>query len=283
MTFLSFHFLVSLSRYDEGYLPMAKQKAIVNFYDGPRTVTDKWEGKYFKYLGSLRDTGGDIIAALGTHDIQQIKKAIKNLSNSINNHVVLIGLACVIIDREQLYADAGYRSYLDFVKVMYEETGLSPQSFSAAKIIVERYIDYNSELKKHGFTIDRNTNKLLFLEAALANHSNRNEVFKHIAHDKYVDFVAYAKTPDGRKALPPQQPKIKIEGDKILVDGINILNFPDTLPEPEKETLGKYLAEVYTIRAAGNEPLVIEAYDEREARTLRNRIAAMLKEMRASR
>jgi hypothetical protein len=172
---------------------------------------------------------------------------------------------------------------LDFVKVLYEETGLSPQSFSAAKIIVERYIDYNSDLKKHGFVIDRNTNKLLHLEAALANHANKADVFKHIAQDKYVDFVAYSRTPDGQKALPPPQPKIKVERGKILVDGINILNFPETLPELEKETLGKYLSEVYSIRAAGNEPLVIETYDDREARTLKNRIAAMLNELRASR
>jgi hypothetical protein len=262
---------------------MAKQKAIVNRYDGPRPHQDKYEARYFKYLGTLRETGEDIIAAFGSRDIKKIKQAIKDISNSINNHVVLIGLACVIIDREQLYIDAGYKSYLDFVKVLYEETGLSPQSFSAAKIIVERYIDYNSDLKKHGFTIDRNTNKLLFLEAALANHANKNEVFRHIAQDKYVDFVAYSKTPDGRKALPLRQPKIKVERGKITIDGINILNFPDELPEPERETLGKYLTEVYAIRAVGNEPLVVEAYDEREARTLKNRIAALLKEIRSSR
>jgi hypothetical protein len=262
---------------------MAKQKAIVNQYDGPRQLPDKYEKKYFKYLGTLRETSADIIAALGSHDIAQIKRAIAAISNSINNHVVLIGLACVIIDREQLYIDAGYKSYLDFVKVLYEETGLSPQSFSAAKVIVERYIDYNADLKRYGFTIDRNTNKLLFLEAALANHANKADVFRHIAHDKYVDFVAYAKTMDGQKILPPPQPKIKIEKGRILVDGVNILNFPDTLPEPEKETLRKYLSEVYAIRAAGNEPLVVETYDEHEARVLRNRIAALLKELRASR
>jgi hypothetical protein len=55
------------------------------------------------------------------------------------------------------------------------------------------------------------------------------------------------------------------------------------MPEKEQEALGGYLAEVYAIRAAGNEPLVIETYDDREARTLKNRIAAMLKEIRASR
>jgi hypothetical protein len=262
---------------------MAKQKVITNQYDGPRPLVDKYEARYFKYMGTLRETGADIIAAFGSHDVNQIKQTIKDISNSINNHVFLIGLACVIIDREQLYVDAGYRSYLDFVKVLYEETGLSPQSFSAAKIIVERYINYNSDLVKHGFTIDRHTSKLLFLETALANHADKADVFRHIAQDKYVDFVAYSKTPDGRKALPPPQPKIKIEKGKILVDGVNILNFPDTLPEPEKETLGKYLSEVYAIRAAGNEPLVVEAYDEREARTLKKRIAALLREIRASR
>ncbi|MDR2150150.1 MAG: hypothetical protein LBO67_04915 [Spirochaetaceae bacterium] len=262
---------------------MTKQKAIPNQYDGPQSLVDTYETKYFKYLQSLPETSEDFIAAFGSHDIQKIKLAIKNISNSINNHVLLIGLACVIIDREQLYIDAGYKSYLDFVKVLYEETGLSPQSFSAAKIIVERFIDHNSELKKYGFTIDRNTNKLLFLETALANHANKADVFKHIAQDKYVDFVAYSKTPDGQKVLPPPQPKIKLEKGKILIDGINILNFPDTLPEPEKERLGKYLSEVYAIRAAGNEPLIVETYDEHEAKTLKNRIASLLKRIRANR
>jgi hypothetical protein len=262
---------------------MARQSVIVNRFDGPGPLPDKYEAKYFKYLGTLRDTGADIIEAFGSRDIRKIKKAIKNIANSINNHVVLIGLACVIIDREQLYVDAGYKSYLDFVKVLYEETGLSPQSFSAAKIIVERYIDYYAELKKYGFAIDRNTNKLLFLETALANHASKADVFRHIAQDKYVDFVAYSKSPDGKKALPPPLPKIKIEKGKILVDGINILNIPDALPAEEKETLGKYLSEVYAIRANGNEPLVIETYDGQEARVLKNRVISLLKEIRAKR
>ncbi len=258
---------------------MAKQKAIVNQYDGPRPPVDKYEARYFKYLGTLRETGEDIIAAFGSRDIKQIKKAIKNISNSINNHVVLIGLACVIIDREQLYIDAGYRSYLDFVKVLYEETGLSPQSFSAAKIIVERYIDYNADLKKHGFTIDRNTNKLLYLEEALANHANKADVFKHIAQDKFVDFVAYSKTPDGRKALPSPEPKIriKIDGGRILIDGKNILNIPDTVPENIRESVTRDLAETFRIRASGNEPFIVETYDRGEQRA----IGIFLKKYRA--
>jgi hypothetical protein len=53
------------------------------------------------------------------------------------------------------------------------------------------------------------------------------------------------------------------------------------MPEKEQETLGEYLAEVYAIRAAGNAPLVVETYDENEARVLKKRIDTMLKEIRS--
>jgi hypothetical protein len=260
---------------------MAKEKAIINSYDSTFPARDRYDSKYFKYLGNVRETSGDILEAFRSKDIQKIRWAIKDISNSINNHIVLIGLACVIIDREQLYIDAGYKSYLDFVKVLYEETGLSPQSFSAAKIIVERYIDHNPDLKKYGFTIDRNSNKLLFLEAALANHADKAEVFRRIAQDKFADFVAYSKTPDGRKVLPPPEPlpKINIKNGKIIVDGKKY----EDLPEKLKKTVEQDFSDVYSIRHSGNEPVITPAYDEREARILKNRIAALLKEIRASR
>jgi hypothetical protein len=70
-------------------------------------------------------------------------------------------MGCVIIDREQLYIEAGYRSYFEYAKHLYEETGLSESTISVAKIVVERYIDYNADLKEYGFNFERNSNKLL--------------------------------------------------------------------------------------------------------------------------
>ncbi|MDR1072864.1 MAG: hypothetical protein LBL45_04225 [Treponema sp.] len=55
---------------------MAKQKATANQYDGSRPLVDKYETRYFKYLGALRETGADVIAAFGSRDIKQIKQAI---------------------------------------------------------------------------------------------------------------------------------------------------------------------------------------------------------------
>jgi hypothetical protein len=258
---------------------LAKEKAIVNRYDNPFPL-GRYDSKYFKYLGNIRESGGDIIEAFKTRDISKIESAMRGLADSIKNHIFLIGTGCVIIDREALYADAGFHSYLDYAKRLYEATGLSPQSLSAAKIIIERFIDYNSELKRHGFILEHNSNKLLYLENALENHEDKTEVFKRISNDTFREFQAYARTPDYESA-PQRLPKIKIEEGRILVNGKNILNFPKDIPEKEKEALGGYLAEVYAIRAAGNAPLVVEAYDDSEARVLKKRIDAFLKEIRS--
>jgi hypothetical protein len=259
---------------------LAKEKAIINRFDGSLPLPDKYESKYFKYLGSFRETGDGIIEAFKSKDIFKIESAIKSLADSMKNRIFIIGMGCVIIDREALYADAGFHSYLDYAKHLYEKTGLSPQSLSAAKIIIERFIDYNPELKKHDFNLENNSNKLLYLENALENHENQQEVFRRVSGDTFRDFQAYARTPDNEPA-PQRMPKIKIEEGRILVNGENILNFPRDMPKKEKEALGGYLAEVYAIRAAGNAPLVVETYDEKEARILKKRIDALLREIRS--
>lgn len=258
---------------------MAKIKAVANAFDGAVSATDKYETKYFKYLGNVRQGGASLLDAFKTRDISNIETAIKRLTDSIRNHIILIGMGCVIIDREGLYADAGYNSYLEYAKHLYEETGLSPQAISAAKIIMERFIDYNSELKKHGFDIERNSNKLLHLETALENHKNRSDVFKHICNDTYREFLDYARSGDTRRALPPPIPKIKIKEGRIFVDGKDF----DALPNSVKKIVEQDFSQVYSIRASGNAPVITQVYDEREARVLKNKIENFVKEMRSKR
>jgi hypothetical protein len=258
---------------------LAKEKAIVNRYDAPFPA-GRYDSKYFRYLGNARESGEGIIEAFESKDIFKIESAIKGLADSANRRIFLIGMACLIIEEEALYADAGFHSYLDYAKHLYEATGLSPQTLSAAKIIMERYRKYYSDLHRHGFNLDNNSNKLLFLENALENHGDKAEVFKRIAADTFRGFQEYARTPDGGPA-PQRMPEIKIGGGRILVNGKNILNFPEDMPEKEKKALGGYLAEVYAIRAAGNAPLVVEAYDDNEARALKKRIDIFLKEIRS--
>jgi hypothetical protein len=256
---------------------MAKASVIVN--QSPFPASDRYVSKYFKYLGNIQDSGTDIIEAFKTRDIDQIEKAIKNLTNSMKNHIFLIGMGCVIIDREALYAKAGFHSYLDYARHLYEATGLSPQSLSAAKIIIERFMDYHSELRKHGFELAHNSNKLLYLENALDNHRDQKEVFEHISNDSFRDFQTYARSPDKKPKPPPPLPKIKFKNGKISVDGKTY----EDLPEKVKQTVEQDFSDLFAIRLAGNEPVVVSVYDEREARTLRKGIDTLLKTMRSKR
>jgi hypothetical protein len=258
---------------------MAKIKAIANAFDNAIPIKDKYETKYFKYLENVQQSGASLLDAFKTRDIAHIETAIKRLTDSMRSHIILIGLGCVIIDREGLYSDAGYNSYLEYAKHLYDETGLSPQTISAAKIIMERFIDYNTELRKHGFDIKNNSNKLLHLEAALDNHKNRNEVFKHICNDTYREFLDYARHGNGVQTVLPPAPKIKIKEGRIFVDGKDF----DDLPSVVKKTVEQDFSEIYSIRSAGNEPVITQVYDEREARFLKKRIEGFVKEMRSKR
>jgi hypothetical protein len=83
--------------------------------------------------------------------------------------------------------------------------------------------------------------------------------------------VEWAKKP-GRAALPSPEPKIRIriDGGRILIDGQNILNIPDTVPEKVRESVTRDLAETFRIRASGNEPFIVETYGRGEQRAIDN-------------
>jgi hypothetical protein len=258
---------------------MATDKAIINSFDGSFPQSDRYVSKYFKYLGNIQESGSSIIEAFKTKNISTIESALRNLTDSMKNHIFLIGMGCVIIDREALYADAGYHSYLDYAKHLYEETGLSPQSLSAAKIIIERFMDYNPELRKYGFNLEHNSNKLLYLENALENHADRTEVFKRVANDTFREFQSWARSSDEKETPPPPLPKIKITNGRITVDGKKY----ESVPEKVKQMIEQDFAELYSIRLSGNEPVIVPVYDEREARSLKKGIDTLLKTMRSKR
>jgi hypothetical protein len=100
---------------------LAKEKAIINSFDGSFPARNRYDSKYFKYLGEAGETSGNIIDAFRTGDISRIENAIKALADSMKTHIFLIGMGCVIIDREALYADAGFHSYLDYAKHLEED------------------------------------------------------------------------------------------------------------------------------------------------------------------
>ena len=252
---------------------MAKQEVIRNVFDASYPQIDKYHLNYLKDIFSNdNNTTDTIIEAMQSKNREAIESVIREAGNRMKSSILVIGIACVIIDREALYAGTGYSSYLSYALSLSDLAGIPPQTLSDAKIIGEAFIDYFDRLKKVGFVPQGNAHKLRFLPRALENHPhNQDEVFRRVAKDSLAQFKEWAAAPETKEPAT-KEPSVKIEvtDSKIAVDGRTVLNFPKGLPAKEKNMLASYLTSIYKIRAVGNEPFVVSTYDHGEQRAIMN-------------
>jgi hypothetical protein len=260
---------------------MAKQEVIQNLFNSIPAIqqSDKLDKKYLQYVQQFQGAAADdALNAFRTKDITKIEAALKNLAVSRTTASYLIGIGALIIEREKLYRTAGYRSYLDYTQHLLEDLDIPISTLSDDKIIMEKFIDFHSPLTEAGFTLEGNASKLRYLDAALENH-DKEEVFNRIAHDTLRSFIAWAQ----RKTLITHNPgpeirvDVEIKGNKLLIDGKNILNFPKDLPENLRDMVKTDLEKTFSIREGGNEPYIIDTYDRGEQVAIEN----FLKQYRA--
>ena len=260
---------------------MAKQEIIQNIFDGTLGgQIDKIDKKYLRYVQEFQGAiVEDAITAFRTKDISIIEGTLKKLAESRNTASYLIGIGAVIIEREKLYQDAGYNSYLEYTQHLLEYLDIPVSTLSDDKIIMERYIDYNKPLSKAGFKLERNANKLRYLEDALQNHDDE-EVFQRIVTDSFRTFRDWAQ----RRVIehrpgPDIRVDVEIKGNKLLIDGKNILNFPKDLPENLRDMVKTDLEKTFSIRESGNDPYIIDTYGRGQQIAIDN----FLKQYRAKR
>jgi hypothetical protein len=257
---------------------MAKQEVIQNIFDGSGAALDRIDKRYLRYVQEFQGAAvEDAITAFRTKDISVIEGTLKKLAESRNTASYLIGIGAVIIEREKLYRAAGYTSYLEYTRHLLEDLDIPVSTLSDDKIIMERFIDYNKPLSKAGFKLERNANKLRYLEDALENHGEE-EVFQRIANDSFRAFRDWAQ----RRVIehrpePEIRVDVEIKGDKLLIDGKNILNFPKSLPEKLRGMVKADLEKTFSIREGGNQPYIIGTYDRGEQTAVDN----FLKQYRA--
>jgi hypothetical protein len=246
---------------------------IKNEFDGAMGQSSKLDRKYLRYVKEYDtpDSAADkVFSALRAGDVGQIEASLIVVANNMRANILVIGLSCLVIEREGLYIEAGCRSYLEYSGRLFEKLEIAPQTLSDAKIIMGAYIDHYKGLSKHGFKLGRNAHKLRFLADALANHADADEVYERAARDTFREFADWARP---KAALPsPKEPRTEVvlRDGGILIDGQNILNIPETVPETVRQTVARDLAETWRIRAAGNEPFIVETYDAGEQRAIRS-------------
>jgi hypothetical protein len=257
---------------------MAKQDAIQNIFDSPGASLDRIDKRYLRYVQEFQGAAvEDAVTAFRTKDISVIEGTLKKLAESRNTASFLIGIGAVIIEREKLYRAAGYNSYIEYTRHLLEDLDIPVSTLSDDKIIMERFIDYNKPLSKAGFKLERNANKLRYLEEALQNHAEE-EVFQRIVNDSFRAFRDWAQRRIiEHKPEPEIRVDVKIKGNKLLIDGKNILNFPKDLPENLRDMVKTDLGKTFSIREGGNDPYIIDTYGRGEQIAIDN----FLKQYRA--
>jgi hypothetical protein len=245
---------------------MAKQETIRNEFENAGIQLDKYDKKYFKFMQEYQNKAA--LAAFDsfrTKDISTIENTLRQLAAAVTSNMYIIGIGCLIIEREKLYIKAGYVSYFEYARHLFDDAELPTSTLGAAKIVMEKFIDYNQQLKKAGFQLERNASKLLFLDEALKNH-DEEEVFRHIVEDTYKKFKDWAQRSALIEHKPEKQTQIdaEIKGDKLLIDGKNVLNFPKNVSEEVRDLIKNDLQKTFSIREGGNQPYIVSTYGRGE-------------------
>jgi hypothetical protein len=253
---------------------MAKHEVIQNIFDGGGAL-DVYDRKYLKYFTDdyTDRVSVNVFNALKTKDINVIEDCLKDISNTTTNFMMLIGLSCLIVERERLYEGTEYGiSYLRYADHLFDEMNIPVSTLSEAKIIVENYIDHYRQLSKAGFKLARNAMKLRYLPEALENHQE-TEVYNRIVNDTFRGFREWAQRKNiarVHKPGPQTRVDVAIKGNKLLVKGKNILNFPKGLSDDIRSMVAGDLEKTFSIREGGNEPYIIETYGRGEQAAINN-------------
>ena len=221
--------------------------------------------KYAPYIRQDRPIPDYSLDFISSEDLEEIEDGIRETLRGVDTANLAIAITIAKIDQLALYAQSGCKSYLEYLDTAEDRLNMSRQTISDYKRIGETYLQYKSKLQEAGFQEEGNLHKLRYLRLALSNH-RASDVFKRIVSLSFRKFLDYARGPSERSDIPDLE--IKITSQKIMIDGINILNFDPELDIHVKEELGGYLKQIYKIRATGNVPHIINVYDDDEARAV---------------
>jgi len=250
---------------------MAKETKPGSWSRGEEKVTtlDVYHRKYLRYFtDDFTDRASmNVFTALQSKDIETIEECLKDVSETTSNFLMLIGLSCMVIEKERLYENTEFGiSYLRYAEHLFGELNLSMSTISEAKTIVENYMTYYKQLTKAGFVIKRNSNKLLHLPDALENH-DEDEVYTRIVNDTYKGFRDWALRKNiARTHSPGPDYKVdaEIKGNRLIINGKDILNFPRGTSKEIKEMVRLDLQKTFSIREGGNLPHIIATYGRGE-------------------
>lgn len=229
---------------------------------------------------------------LDSDDLSEIEEGIRQTQQGIVHANLAVAIALARIERSALYTQAGYTYFRDYLKDSDNRLQMPRQTMHDYLRIGQVFLDHQHGLITAGFDRNGPMHNLRYLPAAIEHHDPQ-QAYRNCARMSFREFKRFAREeeepsvpeewrkrrekPVGGQQAP--EPSVEITPKQIRVDGKNILRLDPDLAERTRDDLSQYLRQIYRIRAAGNTPVVLEVYDDGEARAVEN----YLKRLRAKR
>ena len=216
-----------------------------------------------RYAPEAEDIGLDY---LHSDSIEEIEAGIRETVKGVEIAILTAGLALAKIFKNGLYINAGFQFFKDYLEHAESRLRMPKQTASNYIQIAEAWIKYHELLKKHRFRLNGNITKLRILPIAIERHGE--DVLKEINDLSYREFRRRFAGSESERFEPMTVSNFRVSGGKIAVNGVQVAELsPEIDPSTRKEISG-YFRRVFDIKARGNTPLVVDLYDENEARVI---------------
>ncbi len=207
---------------------------------------------------------------LSSSSLEDLEAGIKKIQDAGDILALVQGIAIVKIERDGLWMQAGYHSLQSYRTAQNKRLGISRQTVTRRRAAADGYLSFRKELA--GFPLSGHVEKLRYLPLAVKRHGKKVALasFKDMS---FREFEALALPPKEIEARPSH---VSWDSSGVLVDKLQVLRWSDQFKD--REWLGEIIQRAFNAEMAGNKALVLEVYDNGEARAVEN----FLKKLRAS-
>jgi hypothetical protein len=198
--------------------------------------------------------------------IEDIEAGIRETVKGVEVAIITAGLALAKIAKTGLYIDAGFRSLSDYLEHSDSRLRMPKQTASDYIKIAETWVRYYDLLKKHRFQLEGNITKLRILPMVIDRYGE--DALAEINDLSYREFRQRYSVSDAETTDPVDVSDFRVAGGRIQVNGVQVAELSPELDSGTRKELSGIFRKVFDIKSRGNMPLVVDVYDEKEARAI---------------
>ncbi len=210
---------------------------------------------------------------LQSNDLDVIESGIRDL-NEVSEFVVLAkGIAITKAEREGLYRQAGFSTLREYRQEQFRRLNSPKGTISSWRRIGEGYLDNLQFIQAYRLPIRKNIVKFSILTDALRRY-DRAEVSKKFVELSFREFSLWVNPASPVYELQDVDLVVDFESGRILLDGIQLMQISDEIPNEERHFVSSLLKDGYRARRGNCIAHVVAVYDDGEARAVDNFIRA---------